>query len=72
MRKECEEFSGRKRDICNGESGLSVRDTNKYREAWNLGPIDSTEINVSESSRVTSKRGIEKRSGGCGCRRKSK
>lgn len=35
----CEQFVGRLRQICRGEAGLSLSDTNRYRAHWGLPPL---------------------------------
>lgn len=37
---ECEHLPPRQRQICRGESGLSLELTNSYRESWGLKPLN--------------------------------
>lgn len=40
--RECEQYTGRKREICRGEAGLPLdgpHSTNSYRRSWGLPPL---------------------------------
>lgn len=45
MRPECEKFTGRKREICEGTADLPAYKINGYRRRWNLDPVPEYELN---------------------------
>jgi orotate phosphoribosyltransferase len=49
MRAECEQFVGRKCDICNGEADIPFIETNKYRKSWGLPELLPHELPKVES-----------------------
>lgn len=58
---ECEEFTGRKKDICRGEAGLPLcgpNSTNSYRKHWNKDPLpgDCETDRLQQSTTVASSR----------------
>lgn len=67
-RPECEKFTGRRRDICNGEADLSLQKINVQRGRWNLPPLTEAEYDPRQRPKSFIQPLTKPRSGECsGC-----